>query len=148
MTNVHVHRCTPDYIGPKCDLKREQTHVNSNAAHVNTHSQSSSSAEDSAPYVILSLTLAFILLAVSLITILLAIKLYRLSGAPRIKRRVIVARKNSRGAHDSRNGPQHQTVSEMIDIENCCNMNICETVRDSINLHFFTCQMFPNNSLN
>jgi hypothetical protein len=51
----------------------------------------------------------------------LSIRVHRLSQRPRLKRRRFMGMAKKKSGDASSDGP-------VIDIENCCNMNICETV--------------------
>ena len=70
---------------------------------------------------IVVVSVLFILVVIlSSLVIFMYVRLRRLDKKPRIRRRVIVSRNNQRERGSS--------VCELIDIENCCNMNECETV--------------------
>ncbi|CAL8070102.1 unnamed protein product [Orchesella dallaii] len=58
-----------------------------------------------------------------LFSIYMTVRVRNLTLKPIIRRRVVVSRRTSESSHS--NSPT--SVCEMIDIENCCNMNVCET---------------------
>lgn len=63
-------------------------------------------------------------LALAILVIFLSVRVFRLSKRPRLKRRFFgTPRKAS------------QQAEPVIDIENCCNMNICETVHNHLHIH-------------
>jgi hypothetical protein len=57
------------------------------------------------------------------IILVLTLKLRRANRKPIIRRRVVVSHRSDLDSNSS-----GSTVCEMIDIENCCNGSICETV--------------------
>lgn len=78
------------------------------------------------------ITVALVGLTCLVVVLLLVVagllcKVRRWRKKPTIRRRVVVSHRSDLEANPS-------TVCEMIDIENCCNMNVCETVRNNLSI--------------
>jgi len=98
--------CTPGFTGPTCQDKYSNT----------TPTESLSSS------VILSFGIGFLLTITVLVivVIFLGIRVRKLNKKPKIHKKIVLAKSSGRDHSTS-------SVCEMIDIENCCNMNVCET---------------------
>lgn len=77
--------------------------------------------------------LSVCLLIMILIVIVLSILVCRLRRQPRVKKRIIV----NKNVTPLTYRPQPTSEQCEITIENCCNMNVCETVRTSSQFKFF-----------
>jgi hypothetical protein len=84
------------------------------------------------PFLIASIVLSSVVILLIVAIVFLLIKVRNLDKKPRIRRRVEVTHRS-----DADNNPPSRSVCEMIEIENCCNMNICETVRTYIPFHIY-----------
>lgn len=67
-----------------------------------------------------------------IIIVVLSGMLCRLKRRPRIKKRIIV----SKNVTPLTNRPSTQSEQCEITIENCCNMNVCETVSMMLEVYF------------
>ncbi|KAG8227453.1 hypothetical protein J437_LFUL014342 [Ladona fulva] len=123
-----------DTEGPMCKCPSspgKYIYINeSPRANISSSEDRGKFASSDSPFVLVLGVLCIILLAVS---VYLAVKVFSLRRLPRIKKRIIVS-KGALPLAAGRGGPGspgNQVLGEQqqceITIENCCNMNICET---------------------
>ena len=106
------YRCSEYFSGERCEVS------------LNTSSDSCLSVESPNNEMFIAVvTLSATCVCLVLTVIFLTHRVHQLSKRPRLKRRRLTA--NKLDLQPQHNGP-------VINIEDCCNMNICETVRHII----------------
>ncbi|XP_021966385.1 protein cueball [Folsomia candida] len=110
--------CKPGFLGPNCGDEEEKRGTDCIKA---TEWASSNNNPSMTPVITVALVGLTCLVVVLLLVVAgLLCKVRRWRKKPTIRRRVVVSHRSDLEANPS-------TVCEMIDIENCCNMNVCET---------------------
>jgi len=127
--------CQLGFIGPKCELEWDQGVIKKRIGTTGSSGDFEGSAATCSPtnayFLILTAAIGGAV-AISVLAIILGVKVYRLSRKPKVHRRFIVARSAAQ-----RSRLPSGNLCEMIDIENCCNMTVCETVSSSLSLILF-----------
>ncbi|CAB3365798.1 Hypothetical predicted protein [Cloeon dipterum] len=133
-TNHTVCHCVDGFEGERCERRQDICTAHCNIPKCSSCEYSTKvvhpphqNPQDASPWSPLVLALGGVCTVLIVSTIFLVIQVLKLRRRPRLKRRVIVSRKEV--AVPSFQQPQNGSAGDTceITIENCCNMNICET---------------------
>lgn len=110
----------------RCEKSTDTEDYNSVRADMANHSDVSPCKISKSMFVVISI-LTVLVVCLGVLTMILARKVRFLGRRPRIKKRIVVNKSITPLTHSRQQPDQNQQCE--ITIENCCNMNICETVR-------------------